>query len=109
MLEIAGCIITIDAMGCHKGIAAEIIKQKADYVLALKANQGKLYDQVEQWFEQARGNGFAGIDCSYHLTTESGHHRIETRGCLECPRCSLGGIAQPGSMERLAECGYGHQ
>ena len=56
VLEVAGCIITIDAMGCQKEIAAKIIGKKADYVLALKGNQGKLHEQVEQWFKQARRN-----------------------------------------------------
>ena len=42
LLEITGCIITIDAMGCHKAIAASIIDKKGDYILALKGNQGAL-------------------------------------------------------------------
>jgi len=51
LLEITGCIITIDAMGTQ--IAASIIDQKADYILALKGNQGNLHKAVKQWFEQA--------------------------------------------------------
>jgi len=54
LLEITGCIITIDAMGTQKAIAASIIDQKADYILALKGNQGNLHKAVKQWFEQAR-------------------------------------------------------
>lgn len=65
MLEIAGCIITIDAMGCQKQIAAQIIGKGADYVLAVKGNQGKLYEQVSRWFEQRQTwlcvNGDCGI------------------------------------------------
>jgi len=53
LLEITGCIITIDAMGTQKAIAASIIDQKADYILALKGNQGNLHKAVKQWFEQA--------------------------------------------------------
>lgn len=92
MLEIAGCIITIDAIGCQKEIAAQIINKKADYVLALKTNQGNLYAQVAQWFEQARCNDFAGIEESYYQTIESGHHRLETRQYWSVPVASLGNL-----------------
>jgi len=54
LLEIEGCTVTIDAMGCQKGIATLIRQQGADYVLALKGNQGNLYAQVEQFFKQAQ-------------------------------------------------------
>jgi len=57
LLEITGCI-TIDAMGTQKAIAASIIDQKADYILALKGNQGNLHKAVKQWFEQARTQQF---------------------------------------------------
>jgi predicted transposase YbfD/YdcC len=79
LLEIAGCIITIDAMGCQKEIAAQIINKKADYVLALKGNQGKLDEEVSSWFKKAKSNNFADIEYSYHCTTESAHGRIEIR------------------------------
>jgi len=64
LLEITGCI-TIDAMGTQKAIAASIIDQKADYILALKGNQGNLHKAVKQWFEQARTQQFEGIEHSY--------------------------------------------
>jgi len=66
LLEITGCIITIDAMGTQKAIAASIIDQKADYILALKGNQGNLHKAVKQWFEQARTQQF--IEHSYYET-----------------------------------------
>ncbi len=47
-LALKGCIVTIDAMGCQKGIAEQIIKKKSDYVLALKGNQGNLHADVQQ-------------------------------------------------------------
>jgi len=49
-----------DAMGTQKAIAASIIDQKADYILALKGNQGNLHKAVKQWFEQARTQQFEG-------------------------------------------------
>lgn len=91
LLEIAGCIITIDAMGCQKTIAQTIIDKKADYILTLKGNQGSLHSCVRQWFEQARAQGFEGIEYSYAQTTESNHDRIEIRKCWTVPVSVLGG------------------
>lgn len=93
ILDIAGCIITIDAMGCQKEIARQIIDKGADYVLALKGNPGKLYDSVSSWFEQALSNGFDGSDHSYYQKTESGHGRIEIRQYWSVPISELGGLA----------------
>src|SRR5215510_14808583 len=50
-LDLAGCIVTIDALGCQKEIAAHIVEKDADYVLALKGNQDYLYDDVKQLFD----------------------------------------------------------
>jgi predicted transposase YbfD/YdcC len=58
LLELTGCIITIDAMGTQTAIAAQIYNAKASYVLALKANHPTLYKQVETWFKQAIAQGF---------------------------------------------------
>ena len=55
-LKISGCIITIDAMGCQTEIAAEIIKQDADYVLALKDNQGNLFEDAKLLFDDLAVN-----------------------------------------------------
>lgn len=51
VLDVHGCIVTIDAMGCQKALAQQIVAQGADYVLALKPNQGHFYAAVEQWFQ----------------------------------------------------------
>ncbi len=81
ILEIAGCIITIDAIGCQTDIAAQIVEKEADYVLTLKANQGKLYEDTSFFFAEARRTQFAGITHDHHKTIEKGHGRIETREC----------------------------
>jgi predicted transposase YbfD/YdcC len=78
-LEIAGCIVTIDAMGCQKEIAKKIVDQKADYVLALKGNQNGLFEAVKELFEYAQETEYA--DCDYHTTVNKGHGRIEIREC----------------------------
>lgn len=79
LLDIAGCIITIDAMGTQTAIASQIYNAKADYVLALKANHPKLHTQVKDWFEQRLAQGFEGITNSYDERVEKGHHRTEKR------------------------------
>ncbi len=92
MLEIEGSIITIDAMGCQKEIASLIIKKKADYVLALKANHKNLHKEVEKWFELAEKENFQGQEYSYHQEVESGHNRIEKREIWTVPISSLPGL-----------------
>jgi len=79
ILELKGCIVTIDAMGCQKGIAKRIIGKGADYVLALKGNQGALSEQVQSYFQQAKESGFGDISYDSHSTLDGDHGRIETR------------------------------
>lgn len=79
LLEIEKSIITIDALGCQKEIAALIIKKKGDYLLALKGNQKLLHEDVKNWFELARKEEFAGREHSYYQQIEGGHHRVEKR------------------------------
>jgi predicted transposase YbfD/YdcC len=79
-LELRGCIVTIDAMGCQTAIADRIIAQDADYVLALKGNQGSLHEDVQWLLEQAAVN-FEGIDPDLTQTLEKGHGRLEIRRC----------------------------
>lgn len=74
MLDIKGCIVTIDAMGCQKKIAADIVKKKADYLLMVKDNQKELKQQVEKMF--SRG-GIADTN----TLLDAGHGRVENRVC----------------------------
>lgn len=85
LVDIQGAIITIDAMGTQKAIAAQIIELKADYVLALKGNQETLHDAVIEYIDQQLENDFAGIDVRQHTTTETGHGRDETRCYTHLP------------------------
>ena len=79
MLVIKGAVVTIDAMGCQREIAAKIIEKEADYVLALKGNQGTLRDDVEEFFTEQKANKYADCKPSRHETLEKSHGRIETR------------------------------
>jgi predicted transposase YbfD/YdcC len=79
MLEISGCIVTIDAMGCQTEIAAKIVEKEADYVLAVKGNQGNLYEDVVGYFDWALADEFKQTVYSQEETTDGGHGRIEIR------------------------------
>src|SRR5665213_426232 len=79
MMAIEGAIVTIDAMGCQRAIAQKIVDKEADYVLALKGNQGSLRDDVEIFVAEQKANGFKDTTISRHKTTDGDHGRIETR------------------------------
>jgi len=79
MLAIEGAIVTIDAMGCQRDIAAKILAKKADYVLALKGNQGTLREDVELFATEQKAMGFKDTKVSRHETVDGDHGRIETR------------------------------
>src|SRR6266436_6284541 len=79
MMAIEGAIVTIDAMGCQREIARQILDQKADYVLALKGNQGTLREDVEVFAAEQKANGFEDTKISRHKTVDADHGRIETR------------------------------
>lgn len=80
-LEVQGCVVTLDAMGCQKTIAAKIIEKKADYVLMLKENHKNFYKEVSAFFEAKRANGFEDSVHSFTESTDGGHGRIEVRRC----------------------------
>jgi len=84
LLALEGAIITIDAMGCQTAIAAQIVEQRADYVLALKDNHKTLHKQVVSTFveaDKARGTTLLLGDLAADTTTDAGHGRIEHRRC----------------------------
>ena len=74
LLVLQGSIVTIDAMGCQKAIAGDIIRKEADYVLAVKENQAHLLDDIKDAFAQTPG-------AIHDTTLETGHGRIEKRTC----------------------------
>jgi predicted transposase YbfD/YdcC len=85
LVHIEGAIITIDAMGTQTAIAKQIVDGKADYVLALKGNQGTLHQAVIDYVDQQIETDFAGIDARRHTTHETGHGREETRIYVQLP------------------------
>ena len=97
MLEVSGCIVTIDAMGCQKEIAKTIIERGADYVLSLKKNQPQLHRDVSDTFAYGLEDGFSGIAHDFHETVEKNHGRIEKRRCWT--------ISEPDYLNYLNEGG----
>lgn len=78
-LEIAGSVITADAMSCLKKVSQSIVKKEADYVLQLKANQSKLLEETKSYFHKVRREAPELIEQNTYETIDSGHGRIETR------------------------------
>jgi len=79
MLDIDGAVVTIDAMGCQRDIAQKIKDKKADYIFALKGNQGTLRDDVELFAAEQKAKGFKDTTVTSHQTVDGDHGRIETR------------------------------
>ncbi len=85
MLEISGCLVTIDAMGCQTEIAREIINAGAEYVLAVKGNQPTLHHGIEAFFDDHFEDDFARTKVRRYETQEKGHGREEIRYYVLCP------------------------
>ena len=81
LLDVSGCIVTIDAMGCQREIAHQIVQQQADYILAVKENQPKLHERVQHLFAYARGTKFQHVAHTHHATYSKDHGREEKRQC----------------------------
>jgi predicted transposase YbfD/YdcC len=79
LLQIEGAIVTIDAMGCQREIARKIVDKKADYILALKGNQGSLREDAELFADEQIARDFADTTVSRAQTVDGEHGRIETR------------------------------
>lgn len=81
VLAIEGCVVTIDAMGCQTQIAEKIIDQQADYMLAVKGNQGTLVDDIADLFAGFEQAHWQDVVHDYHKTVNKGHGRLEIREC----------------------------
>jgi predicted transposase YbfD/YdcC len=107
LLSLRGCIVTADALNCQRAIAAKVVEQGADYVLALKGNQGSLHDDVRRFLNDPQRPADA-----IHRTVDGDHGRIETRTSLVC--ADIGwlqelhawpGLAAVGQVVRVREIG----
>jgi predicted transposase YbfD/YdcC len=78
LLAIEGAVVTVDAIGCQREIAQTIIDKNADYILALKGNQGTLRDDVELFAREQKAVAFKDTSVSRDTTVDGDHGRIET-------------------------------
>lgn len=81
MLDIRGCIVSIDAMGCQTNIAQTIVDGAGHYVLSVKKNQGLLYEDIQDLFAGAVEVTFQDVPHDYAKTVEKDHGRLEIREC----------------------------
>jgi predicted transposase YbfD/YdcC len=81
VLELKGCLVTIDAMGCQRNIAQQVVQGGADYLLAVKANQGELHENIKDLFACGERVGWAGVAYSHHEQVGKDHGRLERREC----------------------------
>ena len=79
VLALKGCIVTVDAIGCHKSVAEQVIEQQGDYVLAVKANQPKLLAHVRQLFDREEDQLYRDLSVDVFETYDENHGRIERR------------------------------
>ena len=103
VLDLKGCIVTVDAIGCQEEIAAKLVEQKADYVLTVKANQGSLHEEVREFFDTALAHSFRGVKHDYHEEVDKGHGRLEVRRYWVSPM--LGTLSHPERWKGLKAIG----
>ena len=82
ILDLAGCIVTIDAMGCQREIVKKIVEKNADYIIAVKKNQPTLYEQIKQLFKQAIETQGKDLNMSSFNSREMNRGREEIRDYL---------------------------
>jgi predicted transposase YbfD/YdcC len=109
-LELSGCIVTLDAMGCQRRIAREIIEADADYVLALKGNQGTAHAEIKSYLDEAIAAG--DKDLATYEQVEKGHGRLESRRYWQSARMDWfadrdqwEGLRSVGVVEAVRETG----
>lgn len=81
VLELSGCIVTIDALGCQKDIAGTIVDRGGDYILAVKENQKQLHTELHDLFSEAEAVNFREVPHAYAKRVSKGHGRLEIRQC----------------------------
>ena len=89
LLDIRGCLITIDAMGCHTKIAKKIVDKGGDYLLPVKGNQKRLQKALDSIFSIAR---LEAKETESYTTSEKGHGREETRHCMVANASEIGDL-----------------
>jgi predicted transposase YbfD/YdcC len=79
MMDLAGATVTIDAMGCQRQIAGQVVQQQAHYLLAVKENQPTLYEKVKRLLDEAVLENFKGMSHGFFQESDAGHGRVQAR------------------------------
>jgi predicted transposase YbfD/YdcC len=103
LLDLEGALVSIDAGGCQKEIAQQIVEQGGDYLMVVKKNQETLYQQIEAFFLRKLGVDFQGPGLSSYIKEEQGHGRWEKREVVVAE--DLEGIAERGNWAGLKVIG----
>lgn len=103
LLDLEGALVSIDAGGCQKAIAKQIQEQGGDYLLVVKKNHEKLYQQIEACFQRELEALFTGEQTSYYEKDEQGHGRRESRLCVVIE--DLAGISERENWPGLSVIG----
>jgi len=106
LLDLKGALVSLDAGGCQKKIAEQIIEQDGDYLMVVKKNQETLFDEIEAYFRKQLGSGFKGSGLSSYEKEEQGHGRWENR--LVVVSEDLEGIAERANWPGLKVIGMCH-
>lgn len=102
LLDVKGCIVTLDAMGCQKELADQIVEQGGDYVLGLKGNQGHLHEEVKYFFAEAQRQAFHDVPHDYHESLEKDHGRLEIRRCWKVGEVAVAWLERQDQWPGLA-------
>jgi predicted transposase YbfD/YdcC len=106
LLDVRGALVTIDAMGCQKEIAAAIVDRGGDYLLVVKANQPTLLAEIQDCLENALENDFAGMEHDVYESTDRGHGRQERRICTTLVDVHFPSMADWPELRVIGMCHY---
>jgi predicted transposase YbfD/YdcC len=82
LLDLEGALVTIDAIGCQTKIVEQIVEGGGDYLVVVKKNQEKLYEDIQACFDRAAEKEFHGVEHSHYEKSDVGHGRVENRSCV---------------------------
>jgi predicted transposase YbfD/YdcC len=83
-IDVSGAIVTIDAAGCQKSLAAQIVDARGEYIFSLKGNQGNLHKAIEKWFLEQTAKGFADATVRKYQQIVTGHGRTDVLTYYHC-------------------------
>jgi predicted transposase YbfD/YdcC len=102
LLDLEGKVVTIDAIGCQKELAKQIVEQGGDYILCLKGNQPHLREEVEYFFQEAEALAFHDVPVRQNTRLDKDHGRLEIRRCQMVEEVAIAWLAREEQWPGLA-------